>query len=158
MNTQMPVLEKPTTVEGVPEATPVKIPVINTPTEKVGPDAPEMKPEEKPEEKEELTWTEEIELAGGQLVEEVRKLIYEGNVRRIILRTPDESLLLEMPLMAGAVVGGVLAFFAPLLAVIGAVASVFARVKVEIVRVETPPDSTDGASTEAAPPTEDKEM
>jgi hypothetical protein len=72
------------------------------------------------------------------LVEQVKEWIAEGNVRRLILRTPDNGLVLEMPLMAGAVIGGVLTFFAPLLVVLGAVASVFARVTVEIVRVEKP--------------------
>lgn len=86
----------------------------------------------------ERTWSEEINLAGSQLVEAVKHLIAEGNVRRLILRTPDGSLVLEIPLMAGAVIGGVVTVFAPLLAVLGAVASVLAHVKVEVVRVEEP--------------------
>jgi hypothetical protein len=77
-------------------------------------------------------------LAGSQLVDHVKEWIAEGNVRRLILRTPDNSLVLEIPLMAGAVVGGVLTVFAPLLAVLGAIASVLAHVTVEIVRVEEP--------------------
>lgn len=89
--------------------------------------------------KEERTWSEEIEIAGNQLVDLAKKWIEEGNVRRLILRTPDNRLLLEIPLMAGAVVGGVVTIFAPLLAVIGAIASVLAHVKVEIIRVEEPP-------------------
>jgi len=40
--------------------------------------------------------------------------------------------------MAGAVVGSVLTLFTPLLIVVGALASVFAQVKVEIVRMEMP--------------------
>jgi hypothetical protein len=91
-----------------------------------------------PEAAEERTWSEEFELAGSQLVEQVKEWIAEGNVRRIILRTPDNSLLLEIPLVAGAVVGGVLTIMAPLLAVLAAVASVLAHVKVEIIRVEEP--------------------
>jgi hypothetical protein len=88
--------------------------------------------------KEERTWSEEIELAGNQLVEQVKEWIAEGNVRRIILRAPDNNLLLEIPLVAGAVVGGVVTIFAPLLAVLGAVASVLAHVKVEIIRLGEP--------------------
>jgi hypothetical protein len=116
MNSQTPVVESPAV-----ETTAVEKPV--TPT---------------PETKEERTWTEEIELAGNQLVEQVKEWIAEGNVRRLILSTPDNSLVIEIPLMAGAVVGGVVTVFAPLLAVLGAVASVLAHVKVEIVRVEEP--------------------
>jgi hypothetical protein len=91
-----------------------------------------------PEAAEERTWSEEFELAGSQLVEQVKEWIAEGNVRRIILRTPDNSLVLEIPLVAGAVVGGVVTLFAPLLAVLGAVASVLAHVKVEIIRLGEP--------------------
>lgn len=94
------------------------------------------------ETKHERTWTEEIELAGSQLVEKVKELIAEGNVRRLILRTPDDSMLIEIPLVAGAVVGGVLTVFALPLAVLGAIASVLAHVKVEIVRTEEA-DSTE---------------
>jgi hypothetical protein len=123
MNTQTPVVEKPAEEKPV-----VEIPIDQeTPT---------------PEAKEERTWTEEIELAGSQLVEQVKEWIAEGNVRRLILRTPDNSLVLEIPLMAGAVIGGVLTVFAPLLVVLGAVASVFAHVNVAIVRVEDPEKPT----------------
>jgi hypothetical protein len=96
------------------------------------------KPESATPADDERTWTEEIELAGNQLVDQVKTWLAEGNVRRLILRTPDNSLVLEIPLVAGAVVGGVLTIFAPLLAVLGAIASVLAHIKVEIVRVEPP--------------------
>jgi hypothetical protein len=111
---------------------------MNTQTSTTETSATETPIEAAAETKEERTWSEEIELAGNQLVEQVKEWIAEGNVRRLILRTPDNSLILEIPLMAGAVVGGVLTFFAPLLVVLGALASVFAQVKVEIVRVEEP--------------------
>src|SRR5262245_15737942 len=84
----------------------------------------------------ERTWMEEIEVAGHQLVERVKELIAEGNVRRLILRTQDDKLILEIPLTAGAVVGGVVTLFAPLLAALGALAALVARVKVQIVRSE----------------------
>ena len=61
--------------------------------------------------KEETSWTEEIEIAGSQLVERVKELIAEGNVRRLILRTQDDKLIMEIPLTAGAVFGGVVTLF-----------------------------------------------
>jgi hypothetical protein len=88
--------------------------------------------------KEESTWMEEIEVAGGQLVERVKELIAEGNVRRLILRTQDDKLIMEIPLTAGAVFGGVVTLFAPLLAALGALAALIARIKVQIVRTEEP--------------------
>lgn len=83
------------------------------------------------------TWTEEIEIAGNQLVEQVKKLIKEGNVRRVIIRTPDNRVLVEIPLTTGAAVGGVLTLFNPVLAAVGAMAALIANVKVEIVRTDT---------------------
>jgi hypothetical protein len=124
-------VEKPVSVEGVVEK--VVEEASATPASEAEPD---VKPKADEEVKEERTWSEEIELAGSQLVEQVKEWIAEGNVRRLILRTPDDGLVLEIPLMAGAVVGGVLTIFAPLLAVLGAIASVLAHVKVEIVRVD----------------------
>lgn len=89
--------------------------------------------------KTERTWTEEIEIAGSQLVDQFKSWMSEGNVRKLVLRTPDNSLLIEIPLVAGAVVGGVLTLFATPLAVLAAIASVVAHVKVEVVRVEEQP-------------------
>lgn len=80
------------------------------------------------------TFTEEIEVAGNQVVERVKELVAQGNVRRIIIRSADNDVLLEMPLTVGAVAGGVLAFATPWLAAIGAFAALVARVKIEIVR------------------------
>jgi hypothetical protein len=96
----------------------------------------ETKEEAKTETKAERTWIEEIEVAGGQLVERIKELVAEGNVRRLIIRSPDDKALLEIPLTAGAVVGGVVTIIAPLLAALGALAALIAKVKVQIVRVE----------------------
>ena len=51
------------------------------------------------------TFTEEIEVAGHQLVDEVNRLIAEGNVRKLQLRSKDGDLVLNLPLTAGAVAG-----------------------------------------------------
>lgn len=85
---------------------------------------------------EEHTWTESIEIAGTQLVERVKALIAEGNVRRLILRTPHDEILLEVPFAAGVAVGGVMTVFAPVLVALGAMAALLELVKVEIIRVE----------------------
>jgi Domain of unknown function (DUF4342) len=84
----------------------------------------------------ERTWTENIEIAGSELVDRTKELIAEGNVRRLIIRTPDDEKLLEVPLTAGVVVGGAFTLLAPVLAALGAMAALLARVKVEIVRSE----------------------
>ena len=84
----------------------------------------------------ERTWTEEIQVAGSELVERVKELVAEGNVRRVVLRTPDDRMLLEIPLTAGVAVGGVVTVLSPVLAALGALAALVAKVKVEIVRSE----------------------
>lgn len=85
---------------------------------------------------EERTWTEKIEIAGNELVGRVKELIEEGNVTRLIIRGPNDTLHIEIPLTAGVAVGGVLTVFAPLLAALGAMAALLTKVTVEIVRSE----------------------
>ena len=58
-----------------------------------------------PSKQEGRTWTEEIEINAGELVDRVKKLIEEGNVRRLIIRKPNDEILLEVPLTAGVAVG-----------------------------------------------------
>lgn len=89
------------------------------------------------EKKEERTWIEEIELAGGQVVERVKEIVAEGNVRRLTIRNADGNVLLEIPLTAGVVVGGALTLFSPLLAALGAMAALVAKVKIEVVRTDS---------------------
>jgi len=95
------------------------------------------------------TFTEEIELAGSQLVERIKELVAEGNIRTIRVRTPgSEEPFLELPLTGGVVGGGVLLLAAPWLAALGALAAIVAKVKIEVVRefedaeiVDEKPDS-----------------
>ncbi len=93
-------------------------------------------PQEPKEEaaKEGRTWTETIEITGGELVDRVKNLINEGNVRRLIIRRPDDSVLLEVPLTAGAAVGAAVTLLLPILAALGALAALLAKIKVEVVR------------------------
>lgn len=80
------------------------------------------------------TFTEEIEIAGHQLLERVKELIAEGNVRTLRIKTGTGNVFLEIPLTAGAIAGGVVALATPWLAAIGAIAALATRVTVEIVR------------------------
>ena len=85
--------------------------------------------------KKEQTWTEELEIDAGQLVGRVKELIGEGNVRRLIIRKADGGILFEVPLTAGVAVGGAVTLFAPVLAGLGAMAALLAKVKIQVVRV-----------------------
>jgi len=83
----------------------------------------------------EHTYTESFKVAGSQLVEAVRKLVREGNVRRVSIKQ-DKHTIVEFPLTVG-VIGAVLA---PLVAALGAIAAVLAECTVEVERV-APADS-----------------
>ena len=61
---------------------------------------------------------EKIQVTGDKLVETIRKVVHEGNVRKLIIRDGERTVM-EIPLTVAAV--GVLA--APLLAAIGAFAA-----------------------------------
>ena len=93
------------------------------------------------------TFTEEVEVAANQLVDRVKELIQEGNVRRLIIKGTDEEVYLEMPLTIGAVTGGVIALAAPWLVLLGAFAALVTRVKIEIVR-ELEPGEEPGQTEE----------
>jgi hypothetical protein len=96
------------------------------------------------------TFTEEVEVAGHQLVDEINRLIAEGNVRKLQIRSKQGDVVLNIPLTAGAVAGGVFVIAAPWLAVIAAIAGVVANVKLEIVREEQPvvPESKPSADAD----------
>lgn len=84
------------------------------------------------------TFTEEVEVAANQLVDRVKELIEEGNVRRLIIKGADDEVYMQMPLTIGAVTGGVIALAAPWLVLLGAFAALVTRVKIEIVREVEP--------------------
>lgn len=77
---------------------------------------------------------EEIEVEGRQLIDRVKELVQEGNVRRLIIKDEDGKYLLEIPLTVGVVAGGILALAAPVMAALGALAALVAHVKIDVQR------------------------
>ena len=82
------------------------------------------------------TFTEEIEVTSSQLVAHITKLIAEGNVRTIKVRSQNGDVHFEIPMTAGVVTGGIVALAAPWLVALGALAGMVAKLKIEIVRQE----------------------
>jgi hypothetical protein len=78
------------------------------------------------------TFKESFKVAAEQLVDAVKKLAHEGNVRRIVIKHQDGSTIAEFPLTVG-VVGAVLA---PLLAAVGALAAVITECTIEVERTK----------------------
>jgi len=108
--------------------------------------------DQNPEDKK--TFTEQIEVAGNQLVDQFKEIIDQGNVRRLIIKTQDGKTLLEIPLTVGAAIGGALALFNPWLAMLGALGALVARVTIEVVREE--PDTIEGEIKEKVEDIADK--
>jgi hypothetical protein len=74
------------------------------------------------------TW-ETIKVQGGQVAEELRRLLHEGNVRRVIVRQKGRTVA-EFPLTVG-LVGAVIA---PVLAAIGALVALLAECSIDVER------------------------
>ncbi len=55
---------------------------------------------------------EEIKVSGAKLVEQLKALIKEGNVRRVVLRNPQGRVLLDVPLNAGVAATVLIPFWA----------------------------------------------
>jgi hypothetical protein len=96
----------------------------------------------------EKTFWETTKVQGDRLLETVKKLVHEGNVRRIIIKQGDRSVA-EFPMTAG-VVGAV---FAPMLAAVGALAALITDCSIAVER-EVPGEADPDAAEPAAPQTE----
>lgn len=81
------------------------------------------------------TISEEITALGSQAVQQVRQLVDEGNVRRLIIKdaTTDKTLI-DTQLTFGLGVGLGVAFFAPAIALIAGIAAAFSRIKIIVER------------------------
>jgi hypothetical protein len=94
--------------------------------------APDMESEGAPA----RPFSEQLEVAGEELVERVKQLVQQGNIRRLVIKSADGRILLQIPLTLGMVVGGGLMFFYPILAMLTAIGGLVARVHIEVIREE----------------------
>jgi hypothetical protein len=97
------------------------------------------------------TWTEEIEIAGGELIEKVKALIAEGNVRELRIKARGGQVIFETPVTVGVLAGGAVALAAPWLAILGALAALVARIKIEVVREGDVEQIAKKTTTKASP-------
>lgn len=96
--------------------------------------------------------TEELKVNGDTLVAEVKKLVHEGNVRRIIIKTEEGQTLIEVPLTLGVVGGVVGAVLLPVWAAIGAIAALAAKLTLVVEKVEQPQPEPEEKAPESSPP------
>jgi len=81
---------------------------------------------------------EEFTINGEKLVSTIKKLVREGNIRRITIKNKEGKILIEIPLTFG-VVG---ALFLPTLAAIGAIAALVTECTIVVEKVEKVEAST----------------
>ena len=81
---------------------------------------------------EEKVHTEEFRVNGEELLSRIKKLVNEGNIRRIIIKNKEGKVVFEIPLTFG-VVG---ALIAPQLAAIGAIAALITEATVVVEKAE----------------------
>jgi len=79
----------------------------------------------------ERTFKESFKVAADQLVDAVKRVVHEGNVRRVIIKQENRTVA-EFPLTVG-VVGAVLA---PVVAAIGAIVALARDCTIEVERSE----------------------
>ena len=79
--------------------------------------------------------SEKFTVSGSQLVEKVKQLIHEGNIRKVRLIHKGQTVF-ELPLSIGApaAAAGILA--APVLAALGAFAALITECTIEVEKIE----------------------
>jgi len=78
------------------------------------------------------TRTEEFKLNGGEILDKIKEVIHEGNIRRIILKDENGKVFLEIPLTVG-IIGAALV---PVLAAIGAIAALVSKLTIVVEKVD----------------------
>lgn len=81
---------------------------------------------------EQETRTEEFAISGEKLVATVKKLVHQGNIRRITIKNKEGKSLIAIPLSIG-VVGALLL---PTLAAVGAVAALVTECTIVVEKTE----------------------
>ena len=79
--------------------------------------------------------SEKFTVSGNQVVDKVKELIHEGNVRRVRLLHEGKTII-EIPLSVGAPVAAVSILTMPLLAAIGAFAALVTECTIEVEKIE----------------------
>ena len=79
-------------------------------------------------------FTEELKVEGKELVDTVKRIIHEGNVRRVVIRNADGRTVLDVPVNAGVL--GAVVF--PMIATLATIAVYAAKYTVLIERSGPP--------------------
>lgn len=75
---------------------------------------------------------EEFEVSGDKVVETVKRLVHEGNIRRITIKDGSGRSLIEIPLTLGVVGAALL----PVWAAVGALAALVTHCTIVVEKIE----------------------
>ncbi len=78
---------------------------------------------------------EKFKVKGSELVEKIKKLIHEGNIRNVKV-IHDGRTVLEIPLSIGAPAAAIGILAAPILAALGAFAALVTECSIEVEKAE----------------------
>lgn len=76
--------------------------------------------------------TETFKIDGGQVLDKIKELIHQGNIRRIILKNEGGKTLIEIPLTLGLVGAALL----PIFAAVGALAAIVTRMVIVVEKTD----------------------
>ena len=79
--------------------------------------------------------TEKYTISGSQLVDKIKQLIHEGNIRRVRVLHEGRTVL-EIPLSVGAPAAAITIMTAPLLAALGAFAALVTECTIEVEKID----------------------
>jgi len=79
--------------------------------------------------------SEKYTVSGSELVEKVKQLIHEGNIRRVRVIYQGRTML-EVPLSIGAPAAAIGIMVAPVLAALGAFAALVTECTIEVEKIE----------------------
>ncbi len=82
-----------------------------------------------------MTTKEKFTVSGSQLVDKVKQLIHEGNIRKVRLLHEGRTVL-EVPLSIGAPATALVILAAPVLAALGAFAALITECTIEVEKTE----------------------
>jgi KaiC/GvpD/RAD55 family RecA-like ATPase len=82
-----------------------------------------------------MTANEKFTVSGDKLVEKVKQLIREGNIRRVRI-IHKEKTVFEIPLTIGAPATVAVILVAPVLAALGAFAALVTECTIEVEKIE----------------------
>ena len=78
---------------------------------------------------------EKFTVSGNQVVEKIKQIIREGNIRRVRLIHKDKTIF-DIPLTIGAPAVAAVVLATPVLAALGAVAALVTECTIEVEKIE----------------------